>query len=144
MKPHLLALMGIVGLAGAAIAQSTAPTPTPAGAALPAGHVEDGATVFKKCAACHQVGPTAKNAVGPALNGIVGRPAGTYPGYNYSDANKKSGLVWTEQTLADYLPAPVANLPGTKMSFAGLKDAQDVADVIAYLKTFDAQGRPAQ
>ena len=104
------------------------------------GHVEDGASVFKKCQACHQVGPTANNSIGPVLNGVVGRKAGSYPGYSYSEANIKSGLVWDEATLAAYLANPKGVVPGTKMTFAGLPKPQDQADVIAYLKQYDAQG----
>ena len=103
------------------------------------GNVEDGAEVFKKCRACHDVGPEAKNKVGPILNGIVGRPAGTIEGFAYSPANKDAGskgLVWTEEVMFKYLEAPLSFMPGTKMAFAGLKDPQDRKDVIAYLKTF--------
>ena len=102
------------------------------------GNVEEGAEVFKKCRACHDVGPGAKNKVGPLLNGIVGRPAGTIDGFNYSTANKAAGakgLVWTEEVMFKYLEAPLSFMPGTKMAFAGIKDAQDRKDVIAYLKT---------
>ena len=95
-----------------------------------------GEKVFVKCKVCHQIGETAKNAVGPALTGIVGRKAGTYPGYNYSEANKNSGLVWDEPTLTVYLKNPKAKVPGTKMTFAGLQSDEDIANVIAYLKTF--------
>src|SRR3954453_15714487 len=101
--------------------------------------VAAGEKEFVVCRACHQIGPTAKNSVGPALNGVIGRKAGTYPGYAYSDATKNSGVVWNEQTLAQYLPAPKEFIPGTKMSFPGLTMPQDVADVIAYLALFDAQ-----
>ena len=104
------------------------------------GNAAAGATVFKRCMACHAVGPDAKNEVGPVLNGVVGRAAGTYPGYDYSTANKNSGLTWDEPTLATYLHAPRKLVPGTKMTFAGLSKDQDIADVIAYLKQFNAQG----
>jgi cytochrome c2 len=103
------------------------------------GNAEEGAEVFKKCRACHDVGPEAKNKVGPILNGIIGRPAGTIDGYNYSEANKQAGakgLVWTEEIMFKYLETPLTFMPGTKMAFAGLKDAQDRKDVIAYLKKF--------
>lgn len=100
-----------------------------------------GAVVFRKCMACHQVGPDARNSVGPILNGTIGRPAGTHPGYNYSPATRNSGLVWDEQTLTRYLRAPRELVPGTRMAFAGLKDDRDIADVIAYLKQFDEEGR---
>ena len=100
-----------------------------------------GESAFKVCKACHQIGEGAKIAVGPVLNGVVGRPAGTYPGYNYSEANKNSGLVWDEATLTVYLKDPKAKVPGTKMAFAGLKKDEDIANVIAYLKQFDADGK---
>jgi cytochrome c len=100
-----------------------------------------GAAVFKRCMACHKVGPDAQNGVGPVLNGVVGRTAGAFPGYSFSAANKNSGLTWDETTLAVYLRAPRKLVPGTKMTFAGLKKAQDIADVVAYLKQFDAQGQ---
>lgn len=101
------------------------------------GNAEEGAEVFKKCRACHDVGPEAKNKVGPILNGIIGRAAGTIEGYNYSDANKQAGakgLVWTEEVMFKYLENPLSFMPGTKMAFAGVKDEQDRKDVIAYLK----------
>jgi cytochrome c2 len=103
------------------------------------GNAADGADVYKKCRACHDVGPDAKNKVGPPLNGILGRQAGTIEGFNYSDANKQAGvkgLVWTEEVMFKYLEAPLTFMPGTKMAFAGLKDAQDRRDLIAYLKQF--------
>src|ERR1043166_3596615 len=79
------------------------------------GDPESGAAVFKKCMACHKVGPDAKNGVGPALNGVVGRAAGAYPDYSYSAAMKKSGLIWDELTLTTYLHAPRKLVPGTRM-----------------------------
>lgn len=103
------------------------------------GNAEEGAEVFKKCRACHDVGPEAKNKVGPVLNDIIGRKAGTIEGFAYSDANKTSGtggLVWTEEVLFKYLENPLVFMKGTKMAFAGLKDPQDRKDVIAYLKKF--------
>jgi cytochrome c len=103
------------------------------------GNAESGEDVYKKCRACHEVGPDAKNKVGPSLNGLFGRKAGTIEGFAYSEANKKAGAdgwVWTEENLGKYLIDPRAAMPGNKMAFAGLKDAQDRADVIAYLKKF--------
>jgi cytochrome c len=100
---------------------------------------ENGASVFKLCRACHDVGPTAKNKVGPVLNGIVGRKAGTIEGFNYSPANQKAGAdgwMWTEEKLMEYLLNPRAAMPGNKMAFAGIKDELDRKDLIAYLKTF--------
>lgn len=99
---------------------------------------------FVVCRACHQVGPTAHNSVGPVLNGVVGRPAGTFPGYNYSAANKNSGLTWDEATLQKYLANPQGVVKGTKMIFPGIKDQTKLNDVIAYLKTFKADGTRVQ
>jgi len=93
-----------------------------------------GEKVFAKCKVCHQIGEGAKNMVGPVLNGVVGRHAGTYEGYHYSDANKNSGITWDEAALKEYLRDPKAKVPGTKMVFPGLKNEKDRQDVIAYLK----------
>jgi len=111
------------------------------GAPVAAQDVENGADVFKQCRACHQVGETAKNAVGPILNGLMGRKAGTVEGFNYSDANKNSGVTWDDATFADYIKNPRAAMPGNKMAFAGLKDPEDIKDLIAFLKQFDAAGK---
>jgi cytochrome c len=100
-----------------------------------------GEKVFAKCKICHQIGENAKNAVGPVLNGVVGRPAGTYPDYHYSDANKNSGITWDEATLKEYLRDPKAKIPGTKMVFPGLKSDEDITNVIAYLKQFGPDGK---
>ncbi len=99
-----------------------------------------GEKVFLVCRACHEIGPNAKIAVGPVLNGVVGRQAGTFPGYNYSAANKDSGIVWTPEVLDKYLTNPQAVVPHTKMIFPGLKDDQKRKDVIAYLEQFDPDG----
>jgi cytochrome c len=93
--------------------------------------VAAGERVFSQCRACHQVGPTAKNAVGPVLNGLFGRKAGTVEGYNYSPANKNSGITWDEAIFSDYIKDPRAKIPGTKMVYAGLKDEQRIKDLIA-------------
>lgn len=100
---------------------------------------ENGEQVFKKCRACHQVGESAKNGVGPMLNGLLGRKSGTVEGFNYSEANKEAGvkgLVWNDEELNKYLEAPLTYMPKNKMAFAGLKDEADRKDIIAYLKTF--------
>jgi cytochrome c len=126
---------GIAAVALGACSVLLAPVRAPA----QEGNAADGAEVYKKCRACHDVGPTAKNKVGPLLNGIIGRQAGTIEGFNYSEANKQAGakgLVWTEEVLFKYLEAPLSFMPGTKMAFAGLKDEQDRKDLIAYLKQF--------
>jgi cytochrome c len=98
---------------------------------------ENGQSVYRQCRACHQVGANAKNTVGPVLNGILGRKAGTVAGFNYSEANKTAGakgLVWDEKNLLEYLANPLQYMPGTKMAFAGIKDEGDRKDLIAYLK----------
>jgi cytochrome c len=93
---------------------------------------------FVVCRACHQIGPNAKNAVGPVLTGVVGRKAGTYPGYQYSPANKDSGITWTPEELDKYLTNPQKDIPHTKMIFPGVKDAQKRKDIIAYLEKFSS------
>lgn len=106
------------------------------GSALAAGNAQNGMKIFKKCAACHSVKP-GKKKIGPSLHGVVGRPAGTAKGYKYSKAmtaHGNSGTVWAADTLDSYLQAPRKVVPGTKMSFPGLKKTQDRADVIAYLQ----------
>ncbi len=100
-----------------------------------------GEKVFNRCRACHQVGENAKNLVGPVLNGLLGRKAGTVEGFNYSDADKNSGLTFDEATFADYIKNPRAKVPGTKMVFAGLSNPKDVADLTAYLRQFDKDGK---
>jgi cytochrome c len=106
-------------------------------------HAQDAAAgekSFAVCRACHQIGPSAKIGVGPVLNGVVGRKAGTYPGFNYSEANKTSGLVWTPEELDKYLTNPQAVVPHTKMIFPGLKDEQKRKDVIAFLEQYNEDG----
>jgi cytochrome c len=102
---------------------------------------ENGADIFKKCRACHQIGENAKNVVGPKLNGLFGRKAGSIEGFSYSDANKGSGVVWDEKVFAKYIADPKSAMPGNKMAFVGIKDEKDVADLIVYLKMFDADGK---
>ena len=102
-----------------------------------------GKSSFNKCLACHAIGEGAKNKVGPELNGLNGRKSGTAPDYNYSDANKNSGITWDEAVFKEYIKDPKAKIPGTKMIFAGVKDEQKVNDLVAYLKQFDASGKKA-
>lgn len=95
---------------------------------------------FLICRACHQIGPTAKDAVGPVLNGVVGRKAGSDPNFNYSSANKESGITWTEEELNKYLELPQTVVPHTKMMFPGVKDEAKRKDIIAYLAQFGPDG----
>jgi cytochrome c len=106
--------------------------------------VAAGEKAFAVCKACHQIGPGAKNLVGPELNGVVGRKAGSVSGYNYSPANKNSDLTWDEATLEKYLANPQAVVKGTKMLFPGYKEPEKVKDVIAYLKQYKPDGSKTQ
>ena len=99
-----------------------------------------GERVFGQCRACHQVGENARNVIGPQLNGLLGRKAGTVTGYAYSPANKNSDLTWSEDSFRGYIKDPKGSMPGTKMVFAGLKEDGRINDLIAYLKQFDAAG----
>jgi len=137
---YLLAA-ALMALALPAFGQPPAAPAAPGGAAA-AGDPVAGEKVFGLCGVCHRIGPGAMNAVGPVLNGVVGRKAGTYPGFMYSDANKNSGVTWTEAALTQYLPDPQKFIPSTPMSI-GVPSAEDVQNVIAYLKQFDAQGNKA-
>lgn len=113
-----------------------------AAGALAAGDAADGEKIFTtKCKVCHQIGEGAKNFVGPELNGIIGRKSGSAPDFNYSEANKSSGITWDEASLNEYLTNPKAKIPGTKMIFAGLPKESDRENVIAYLSQFDASGK---
>jgi cytochrome c len=103
-----------------------------------------GQKIFNQCRACHQVGDKARNLVGPVLNGLFGRTAGTVEGYTYSTANKNSGIVWDDATFRAYIKDPKAAIPGTKMVFPGIKDEQRITDLIAYLHTFDAPAPASQ
>jgi cytochrome c len=96
---------------------------------------------FRKCLPCHSVGPEARNKIGPVLNGLEGRKSGTIEGYNYSEANKKAEIVWGDATFKDYIVAPMARMPGTKMAFAGIKNETEIANLWAYLKQFKADGQ---
>lgn len=104
---------------------------------------EAGAKSFNKCRACHQIGDGAKNLVGPLLNGLFGRKSGSIDGYNYSDANKNSGITWDEAVFAEYIRDPKAKIPGTKMVFAGIKNDKEVTDLTAFLKQYDKDGKKA-
>mgnify|MGYP006273212183 FL=1 len=117
----------------AADAAEAAPSPDPE-------LVAQGEAAFRQCKACHQIGEGADHRVGPHLNGVIGRTAGTAEGFRYSAVMAEAGaegLVWTAETLHDFLSNPRSYLEGTKMSFAGFRDEGDVEAVTAYLSTFE-------
>ncbi len=100
-----------------------------------------GEQTFNVCRACHSIGENpSTDMMGPELNGLDGRHSGTVEGYSYSDANKKSGIVWSEATFTQYIKSPKAMVPGTKMMFAGITDPQKIKDLWAYLSQFNADG----
>jgi cytochrome c len=124
----------VLAAAGLTLAAST-------GAAT-AQDVSAGETSFKKCMPCHDIGEDAKNKVGPELNGLDGRKSGTAADYNYSEANKNSGITWSEATFKEYIKDPRAKIPGTKMIFPGIKNEQEADSLWAYLKQFGPDGKP--
>ncbi len=96
---------------------------------------------YRKCLPCHSVGEDAKHKIGPLLNGLEGRKSGTIDGYNYSEANKKAEIAWSEESFKEYIQNPMARIPGTKMAFAGIKNETEIASLWAYLKQFKADGK---
>ena len=112
-----------------------------ANAAASAQDLAAGEQSFKKCLPCHAVGDGATNKVGPQLNGLDGRKAGTAPDYSYSDANKDSGLIWSEAVFKEYIVNPMGKIPGTKMAFPGIRNETEVNNLWAYLKQFGADGK---
>jgi cytochrome c len=124
MRTLLAAAMMIAAAAGTAAAQD----------------VERGEHVFNMCRPCHAIGPDASNMLGPELNGLDGRHSGSVTDYAYSEANKKSGIVWNETTFKQYIMNPQAMVPGTKMFFAGIKNQQEINDLWAYVSQFNADG----
>jgi S-disulfanyl-L-cysteine oxidoreductase SoxD len=118
------------------------PAPTaeaPAAAGLDPELVAAGEQVFKKCAACHQVGEGATNRTGPHLNGVMGRALGGLEGFNYSRGMAEmgaEGIIWTEETMAEFLSRPRDFVKGTRMSFAGLRNAREIEAINAYLSSF--------
>jgi cytochrome c len=120
-------------IAGIALAAST-------GTSL-AQDVAAGEQVFRRlCSPCHDVGPEAKTKLGPPLNGIEGRKAGTFEGFNYTEANKSSGIVWSAESFDKYIRAPMQEMPGTRMAFVGIKNDKDITDLWAYRKQFGPDG----
>jgi len=109
--------------------------------AVAAGDIAAGEKVFRRCLPCHSIGETAKNGIGPAQNGLKGRKSGTVPGYNYTDANKNSGITWDEATFKQYIKDPKAKIPGTKMVFPGIKDEKEAEDLWSFLEQFGLDGK---
>lgn len=105
-----------------------------AGGAVAEGDPAAGERVFRQCQACHVV-DAEQNRVGPHLVGIFGREAGAVDGFNYSPAMANSGIVWDEETIAAYLADPRGYISGNRMAFAGLRNPEQIADVIAYMKS---------
>jgi cytochrome c len=126
MRHVVFVAVGLVVSTGTALAQDVAA----------------GETSFRKCAPCHSIGPDAANKVGPELNGLDGRKSGTVDGFNYSDANKASGITWSEALFKEYIKDPRAKIPGTKMVFAGIKSEKEVGDLWSYVSQFDKDGNP--
>jgi cytochrome c len=127
---QLLRIWAVVGIA---LAASSGPTLAQDAAA--------GEQVFKRlCSPCHEIGEGAKVKLGPPLNGIDGRKSGTFDGFNYSAANKSSGITWNEESFSKYIRAPMQEIPGTRMAFVGIKNDKDIAALWAYLKQFGADG----
>lgn len=138
---------------GGAPAAPARPAPTAAEkaallAALPAPYdqadMDNGRRVFARCRSCHTMAEGGSNMTGPNLYGVFGRQAGAHAGFNYSAAVKDAGFVWDADHLNQWLENPRTFLRGTKMSFAGIPDATDRRDVIAFLKVETGYAPPAQ
>ncbi len=125
MKTWIFALAAVAMASGSAQAQDAAA----------------GERLFNQCRVCHQMGETAKNTVGPQLNGLFGRKAGSVEGYSYSNAYKGLDKVWSPENFAVYIKDPRGVTPGTKMVYAGMKDDTQIANLTAYLKQFGADGK---
>jgi cytochrome c len=124
MRSLIVGVAVLAGSAGTALAQD----------------VLAGEASFRKCQACHDVGPDAKNKIGPMLNGLDGHKSGSVEGYSYTDANKNAGITWSEDTFKEYIKDPRAKMPGTKMIFPGIKEEKEAADLWAYLAQFKPDG----
>jgi cytochrome c len=102
--------------------------------AAPAWAQSAGAAVFNRCKVCHSLAAGAHSPVGPDLHGLFGRTAGTAPGFSFSPAMQKSGVVWGDDTLTKFLRDPQGLIPGNRMGFPGIKDDKELADLLAYLR----------
>jgi cytochrome c len=130
MKRQVLAVLG------SAVAMATVHM-----SAASAQDAAAGERIFAQCRTCHQIGETARNAIGPNLNGLFGRKAGSVEGYSYSNAYKALDKVWSEENFTVYIKDPRGVTPGTKMVYAGLKDETQIANLVAFLKQYAADGK---
>jgi cytochrome c len=126
-------MMRTLTISGFVLAASTA-------AAL-AQDVAAGETSFRKCQLCHDIGEDAKNKLGPELNGLDGRKAGTVENFRYSEGLKNSGITWSGETFAEFIKDPRAKVPSTSMFFPGITDEKEVGDLFAYLHQFGPDGK---
>jgi len=124
--------------AAAVIVPALSVLPTVAQAA---GDPAEGEKVFRTCMTCHKVGEGAKNAVGPQLNGLFGRKAGTAPDYKYSAAYQALDKVWSEDNFRVYIRNPMQVTPGTRMAFGGVRDEAQINELIAFLRSYGPDGR---
>jgi len=99
-----------------------------------------GETSFRKCSPCHDVGESARNKIGPKLNGLESRKSGTIEEFSYTEANKNANITWNAESFKEYIADPSAKIPGTKMIFSGIKNDKESADLWAYLAQFKADG----
>jgi cytochrome c len=126
MRTWVIAVVALAASSGTALAQDAAA----------------GEQVFRRlCSPCHDVGEEAKVKLGPPLNGIEGRHSGNYEGFNYSPANKNSGITWSDETFPKYIRAPMQEMPGTRMAFVGIKNDKDIGDLWSYLASFGPDGK---
>ena len=145
-NPRMLHAFRTAMKRGTALAAMTAIAATMAftagwSAPAAAGDAAAGQRVYNQCRPCHQVGEKARHTVGPTLNGLFGRKAGTVDGYNFSRANRDSGVVWDEDNFRTYIRNPRQAMPGTKMAYAGLRRDDQIEDLIAYLRQFEPDGK---
>jgi cytochrome c len=147
MRIAIAALFASATMLSPLMAQAPTPPAAAPAAAPAAGDATAGERVFAQCRACHQVGETARNLVGPNLNGLFGRQAGSVAGFNYSPAFKTPAVaekVWSPENFAVYIRNPREVTPGTRMVFAGIRSENQIADLIAYLRQFGADGKRTQ
>ena len=125
MRTLMVAVIALAASTGTTLAQDAA----------------GGEQVFKRlCMPCHDIGPEAKIKLGPPLNGVDGRHSGSFEGFNYSPANKNSGITWNHDEFAKYIKNPMQVMPGTRMAFVGIRDDTEIENLWGYLKQFKADG----